>query len=97
VQLNHHLPNKRTLLKINLIFVIGILYEIYVGLNVVRRPMAPGGLVGNRISVRNVFRTPGESGVIADGRSDGEVEGGTAGHRSRKWYPPVYLGEEVPQ
>ena len=37
------MPNNWTLLKINLIFLIGILYEIYVGLNVVLRLIGPSG------------------------------------------------------
>ena len=47
LQMKGYLATRRTLLKIHLIFIIGILYEFYVGLNVVSRPVASlGALTG---------------------------------------------------
>jgi len=66
--MKNRLPAKQALLKIHLIFLIGILYEFYVGGLSFSGPSSRKGIAGSRILIRALFPMPGEDGTGADGR-----------------------------
>jgi hypothetical protein len=63
------LPAKAALLKIRLIFLIGILYEFYRSYDLsFSGPSSRKGIAGSRMLMRALIPMPGEDGTGADSR-----------------------------